>query len=138
MGGHRAGCLPGRSRPRLPGRVGRRQLAQQVEPPVGDEAAGEFEERLVDVGSSFPADPKASEDVQPRKTPLHDPAVGAQPGAMPGAAAGDRGHDAASADPLAVDVVVVAAVGEERVGLAAGPANSAADRRDRVEEGQQL
>lgn len=38
---------------------------------------------------------------------------------MPGAAAGDRGHDAASADSVAVDVVVVATVGEERVELAA-------------------
>lgn len=57
---------------------------------------------------------------------------------MPGAAAGDRGHDAASADSVAVDVVVVVTVGEERVGLAAGPTNSAADRRDRIEQGHQL
>lgn len=46
---------------------------------------------------------------------------------------GDRGHDGAGADLVAVDGVVVAAVGEEGVGFAAGPANAAADRWDRIE-----
>lgn len=53
------------------------------------------------------------------------------------AAAGDRGHDAAGADLGAVDVVVVAAVGEERARFAAGPTGPAADRRDRIEQGKQ-
>jgi hypothetical protein len=35
MGGHRAECLPGCSGPWLPSRVGRGQLAQQVELPLG-------------------------------------------------------------------------------------------------------
>lgn len=74
--------------------------------------------------------------VQPRKTPFHDPAVGAQSGAVPGAAACDRGHDAASADLVEVEVVVVAAVGVQRVGLAAGTAGPAADPWDRVEQQQ--
>jgi len=76
--------------------------------------------------------------VQPRKTSLDHPAVGPQSGAVQGAAAGDRGHDAAGANLVAVDVVVVAAVGKRRVRLAAGPAGPAADRRDRVEQGQEL
>jgi hypothetical protein len=105
---------------------------------VGDEAAGEFEERFVDVGSPFPSDPQASEAVQPRETPLHDPAVGAQARAVPRTAAGDRGHNPASADLIAVDVMVVAAVSEQRVRLAAGTADSTTDRRDRVEQRQQL
>ncbi len=67
----------------------------------------------MDVGSPFPSDPQASEAVQPRETPFYNPAVGAQARTVPGAAAGDRGHDAAGADLVAVDVVVVAAVGEQ-------------------------
>lgn len=112
--------------------------AQCPELSVGDEAAGEFQECFADVGSSFPPGPQAWEAVQPGKTPLHDPAVGAQPGTVPGTAAGDRGHDVAGADLVAVDVVVVAAVGEQRVRLAAGTSYPAADRWDRVEQGQQL
>ncbi len=69
---------------------------------------------------------------------LVHPAVSAQSGAVPGAAAGDGRHDASGADLVAVDVVVVAAVREERVRLATGTANPAADRWDRVEQGKQL
>lgn len=39
---------------------------------------------------------------------------------------------------LTVDVAVVAAVGEQRVGLAAGLADSTADRRDGIEQRQEL
>jgi hypothetical protein len=70
--------------------------------------------------SPFPPDPQTSEAVQPRKGSFHDPAVGTQSCAVQDAAAGDRGHDAASADLVAVDVVAVAAVGEQGVRLAAG------------------
>ncbi len=61
---------------------------------MGDEAAGDFEERFADVGSSLPPDAQAAEGVQPRKTPFHDRAVGAQSGAVQSAAAGERGHEA--------------------------------------------
>lgn len=97
-----------------------------------DEAAGEFEESFVDVGSPFPSDAQASEAVQPRKTSLDHPAIGAQSGAVQGAAAGDHGHGAAGADLVAVDVVVVAAVGIQRVRLAAGPSDPVSDRGDRI------
>jgi hypothetical protein len=92
----------------------------------------------VDVSSPFPSDAQTSEAVQPRETSLHDPAVGAQFGAVQGAAAGDRWHDAAGADLVAVDVVVVAPVGEQRVRFAARPAHPATDRRDRIEQRQEL
>ncbi len=49
---------------------------------MGDQAAGEFEECFVDVGSAFPADPQASEAVQPREASFDHPAVGAQSGAV--------------------------------------------------------
>lgn len=92
-------------------------------------------EQLVGVESM---EQQAAEAVQPRKTPLHDPAVGAQTGAVQGAAASDRWHDAAGTDLVAVDVVVVASVSEQRVRSAAGPADPAADRRDRLEQRQKL
>jgi hypothetical protein len=70
---------------------------------MSDETAGEFEECFMDVGPALPADAQTSEAVQPRKTPLHDPAVGAKSRAVQGAAAGDGRHDAAGADLVAVD-----------------------------------
>ncbi len=48
------------------------------------------------------------------------------------------GHDAAGTDLVPVDVVVVPAVGEQRVRLPARMTDPPADRRDRVEEGQEL
>ncbi|GHG83656.1 hypothetical protein GCM10018779_66850 [Streptomyces griseocarneus] len=92
----------------------------------------------MDVGPPFPADPQASEAVQPGKGPLDHPPVSSQASAVPGSASGDGRHDAASADLVAVDVVVVAAVGEQRVGLTARTADPATDRRDRVEQRQEL
>jgi hypothetical protein len=41
--------------------------AQCPELPIGDEAAGELEQRFVDVGSPFPADAQATEAVQQAK-----------------------------------------------------------------------
>lgn len=105
---------------------------------MGDETAGEFEERFMDVGPPFPADAQASKAVEPGEGPLDHPSIGAQSCAVPGAAAGDGWHDASLADLVAVKVVVVAAVGEERVRLAAGTADPATDRWDRVEQWQQL
>lgn len=87
---------------------------------MGDETAGEFEECFVDVSPAFPADAQASEAVEPGEGPLDHSPVSAQSCAVPGAAAGDGWHDASLADLVAVRIVVVAAVGEERVRLAAG------------------
>jgi len=55
---------------------------------------------------------------------------------MPHAA--DGRDNSAGAYLVAVDVVIVAAVDEEGVGLVARTANPAADRRDRVEQRQEL
>lgn len=78
---------------------------------MGDETAGQFEEGFVDVGSAFPSDAESSEAVEPGETPLHHPPVDTKSGAVSGVSAGDGRHDAAGADLVAVDVVVVAAVG---------------------------
>jgi hypothetical protein len=81
--------------------------------PVSDEATGEFEERLVDVGLPFPAHPETSEAVQPGERALYRPAVDTQSAAVGCAAAGDDGQDSAGTNLVAVDAVVVAAVGKE-------------------------
>jgi hypothetical protein len=53
-----------------------------------------------------------------------------------GATAGDGRHDPA-ADLVAVDLMVVATVGKNGVGSAARTARPAANRRNRVKQGQQ-
>ena len=53
-------------------------------------------------------------------------------------AACDLGSDAALPELPAADVVVVAAVGAEAIGAAAWPADLAPDRRDTVDERNQL
>ncbi|GAA3151369.1 hypothetical protein GCM10010521_43700 [Streptomyces rameus] len=64
--------------------------------------------------------------------------MGADRKKAPRSAAGDGRHDAPLADVVTVEVVVLAAVGEERVRLAAATTDSAAYRWDRLEQGQQL
>jgi hypothetical protein len=94
----------------------------------------------VDLGVAFVAGPEAAEVVQVREATLDDPALAAEAGSVLGAAAGDHGLDAARPQQSAVLVVVIAAVGEQAVGLAAGPAGLARDRAgvQRVQERQQL
>lgn len=47
------------------------------------EAAGEFEERLVDVGPRFPSDANSPEAVQPGEGAIDHPPVSTQPSAVP-------------------------------------------------------
>ncbi|GGU85070.1 hypothetical protein GCM10010275_20470 [Streptomyces litmocidini] len=76
--------------------------------------------------------------MEPGEGALDHPPVNAQAAAVGCAASGDDGQDPAGPDLVAVDVVVVAAVGEDRLGLSAGPSRPAADRWDGVEQGQEL
>lgn len=103
-----------------------------------DQAASETEEGFVDVSPSFPADAEAFEAVEPSEGALDHPPVDAQTAAVGGAASGDDGEDPAGPDLGAVDVVVVAAVGEYRIGLAARPSRPASDWWDGVEQGHEL
>ena len=57
---------------------------------------------------------------------------------MLGLAAGDQRFDAPFADKAAVLVVVVAAVGEQRLGSPSRPADTATDGRYPVEQIEQL
>lgn len=94
------------------------RLALQAELSVGDEAAGEFAERFVDIRSAFPGCASGGSRAA-RRRPARPPT-----GRCPircRATAGDDRHDAAGADLVAVDVVVVAAVSEEGIDHAADP-----------------
>src|SRR5215471_940651 len=108
------------------------------QPSPADDGAGEAEEGFVDVVADLPAHAQPAEPVQQRDGLLHHPAVGAQPRTVFGAAAGDHRGDAFLADPLAVFVVVIAAVGVEAVWALAWAAAPAPHRRDRLDQGHEL
>ncbi len=76
--------------------------------------------------------------MQQREALLDYPAHLAEAGAVFGAAAGDDRGDAEVADLGAVLVMVVAAVGVDLRRAAAGPAAFAANRRDRLQQWQEL
>jgi hypothetical protein len=94
----------------------------------------------VDRGLAFVAGAQAAEVVQVGEAALDDPALAAQPGAVRDAAASDDGLDVSSPQQAAVLVVVIAAVGQQPVGLLARAAGLAGDRPgvQRVEQREQL
>jgi hypothetical protein len=92
----------------------------------------------VDVGAALIAGAQPLEGMQPGKAALDHPALFAEAGAVRRTAAGDPRSDPASPQLTAVDVVVVAAVGEQLTRSAAGPAASPADRRHAVDQREQL
>ncbi len=82
----------------------------------------------MEFGVSFVAGAQPAEVVQVREAAFDDPALGAKAGAVLDAAAGDDGLDAAGPEQPAVLVVVIAAVGEDEVGLLAWAPQLAGDR----------
>lgn len=92
----------------------------------------------MDVGAPFPSDAESFEAVEPGERALNDPSVDTQAAAVGCATSSDGGDDPAGPDLVTVDVVVVAAVGEEGLWFASWPAGPAPDGRDGVEEGQKL
>jgi hypothetical protein len=92
----------------------------------------------MDLGAAVVADEQPFEVVQPGKGALDDPAGAAEAGAVLGAAAGDLGPDSASVQLAPLRPVVVGPVGGEALGPAPRAAGAAADRRDPLEQGDQL
>jgi hypothetical protein len=90
------------------------------------------------VGVPLPADAKPAELVKPGEAALHYPALGAETGAVVLASPGDQGLDAPVAELATVLVVVIAPVGEQPVGAAARAADSAGERHDAIDQGQEL
>ena len=103
-----------------------------------DQAAGDLEERFVDVGAAFVADAQAAVLVQPGDRALDDPTLFAEPRAVRLLGAADLGADAAGAQFVAVAAGVVGAIAEQPPRPAAGATALAAHRRDRINERQQL
>jgi hypothetical protein len=94
----------------------------------------------VHLWQAFVADAQSSEVVQVREAALDDPALSAEAGAVLRAAAGDDRFDAALPEQPAVLVVVIAAVGDDEVGLLPRATSLAGDRpgMQRVEQRQEL
>lgn len=92
----------------------------------------------MEVGAAFVADPQALELVEPGKCPFDHPPGASEAGAVCGAASGDEGLDAGLPQQAAVLVEVVAAVGEQALWPVAGSPAQPTDRRDCVQQGDQL
>jgi hypothetical protein len=92
----------------------------------------------VEIGASFVAGSEPLELVQPGEGALDHPAHLAQPATVSDAASRDQGLDAPLPQQAAVLVEVVATVGIEVPGLAAGTPPQTRDRRDGVKERQEL
>jgi hypothetical protein len=103
-----------------------------------DQAAGEVEERLVGLFAAFVADVESVELVQPGEGSFDDPAPAAEPGAVLCFAARDQWCDAERAQLAAVEFLVVAAVGDDALWSSFRRSSSAAYRRDRLEQQQEL
>lgn len=69
---------------------------------------------------------------------LPRPSGTAQPGSVPGGAPGDVRGDLEPADLVLVDLVVISAVGAQVLGVEQRPAALAADRRDGLDQRDQL
>ncbi len=92
----------------------------------------------MEIGASFVAGAEPFELVQPGEGALYHPSHFAQSGAVGDAASGDHGFDTALPQQAAVLVEVVATVGVQASRLTARASVQAPDRRDRVQQGQQL
>lgn len=101
-----------------------------------DEAAGDRDECFVDVCSAFVAEAQAAVLVEPGEGAFDDPALAADPGAVWGALVCDHWCDPLLSQSGLGGVGVVAAVAEQRAGPPARPAGFAAQRRDRLDEGE--
>jgi len=109
-----------------------------VEASVADQAAAEGEEGFVDVGAAFVTHEQSFHLVEPAEGAFDDPAVASEPGAVALVAVGEQRRDPALAERLSVGVGAVAAVTKKRLGSPARPAGPAGDRRNTVEQRQQL
>lgn len=105
---------------------------------MADQGAGELEKAEVDVGAAFVSSPQSFEHVQPGEPALDHPANFPEPGAVCDAAAGDQRPDAAFTQAASVWVGVVAAVTVDLTWAPARPATSSPDRRDCIQQREQL
>ncbi len=92
----------------------------------------------MNVGAAFVANAQASELMQPSDGALHHPTGHAQATAVLGVAASNLGANAAGGQRPAVRLGVIAAVGLDHIGTVTRRARFTGDRRNAVDQGQQL
>lgn len=105
---------------------------------MADEHAGEAQKRLVDRRRALVPHEQSAEAVQPSEGALDDPSKAPQSAAVAGVLARESARDSAAAQFFAVRLRVVRAVGVHDRGSSPRSARLAADRRDAVNESQQL
>lgn len=103
-----------------------------------DESAAEFQERFVNVGPAVEANTKTTEVVEPGVSPFNYPPEFSQTAAMLGTAPRDHRLDASLAQALTMGIGIVATIGIDDLGLLKRSAVHAADRRNCVDQRQQL
>lgn len=92
----------------------------------------------MDVGTALVAHPQAAVLVQPGDQALDHPALLAQTGAMRALRGRDLGLDSASPQLTVVALGPVGAIGQQPIRALPRPAPPAADRGNRIDEGDQL
>ena len=92
----------------------------------------------MNVRAAFEANAKTTETMEPRVSPFNDPTAFAQAATVFSAPPGDYRSDAALAKSATMRIGIVATVGIDDLGLAKRPAACAANRRDGVDQRQQL
>jgi hypothetical protein len=103
-----------------------------------DDATGDFQEGFVDGGEALEAHAQSLEVVQPSNCSFYTPTGLAETTAMRLTATGDLGGDAGGVKRLAIFIVVVPAITLDDAGLGQWTAAFAADRRNRLDQRQQL
>ena len=92
----------------------------------------------MNTGPTFVAQVEATEPMQPGQCAFHDPPRPTEPAAMGRAALGELGVDPAAVQRVAVRLRVIAPIALNQVRLADGTTGTPAQRRDRVDQRQQL
>jgi len=92
----------------------------------------------VNTGPTFVAHIKAAEPMEPSQRAFHDPPRATEPTAMGCTALGELGVDPAAMQRLAMRLRIVAPVALNEPRLAHGPTRTAAQRRNRVDQRQEL
>jgi len=112
--------------------AGRGQLA------VVDEALGQGDEGLMDIGTAVVTGAKAAEAVKPGQRPLRDPAIDAEAAAMVFVPPGQMGLDMTIAEFMPMGIAVIGTIGVEFVGSLSRAAGFSRHRRNRVDQAEQL
>lgn len=92
----------------------------------------------MDIRATFITDPQAAVLVEPGKGTFYDPAIDTQATAVRGPTPGQEGDNASSPQFLPMGLRVKSAIPQNRLGTPPGPSDFACDRRDGIDQRQQL